>query len=263
MSERRPTTCSTSATGSSAGPTTASRSRPSSLRAHDTEVRVLRGRGRVAVVGRDQGVGVRVVRRRPPGLRLRRHARRRRARRDARRGARQRRLRHARRVRRPGRARRRRPSPSSTCSGATPGRVPDRREGRAGPRARAAPRGGRPADLAASSRPTTSTRSREGAVATTTGIRTRSRGAPACYADGVGARRRGRRDPDRVRLLGRAASRPTSTSTRRPTTPAERATRLLGADQAGVAARSRSCSIRGSPPSSSASSAARSSARRC
>ena len=59
---------------------------------------------------------MRVVRRRPPGLRLRRHPRRGRHRRGARRGPRQRRVRHPRRVPRAGRARRRRRCPSSTSS---------------------------------------------------------------------------------------------------------------------------------------------------
>ena len=54
----------------------------------------LRGRDRVAVVGRVAGRRHPGDRRRPPGLRLRRHPRRRRARRDARRGPRQRRVRH-------------------------------------------------------------------------------------------------------------------------------------------------------------------------
>ena len=77
----------------------------------------VRRRGGVAVVGRHRGHRRAGGRRRPPGLRLRRLARRRRRGRGAGRGPRQRRLRHGRRVPRPGRARRRRPRPTSTCSG--------------------------------------------------------------------------------------------------------------------------------------------------
>ena len=87
------------------------------VRGRDTEIKVYEGEIESLSSAESQGVGVRVIARRPPGLRLRRHPRRRRARRDARRGPRQRRLRHARRVPRPGRARRR-GRPSST-SGAT------------------------------------------------------------------------------------------------------------------------------------------------
>ena len=203
----------------------------SCARSTSTAVQGLRRRGRESLTSAELGRRRRPGDRRPPrGLRLRRHPRRGVVARDARRGARQ---------------RRRSASPTSSSASPTPdgverGRprpvaarasphVPTDRQGRAGPRARARPRGRDPR-VQRRRVASTATRSARARVATSTGIRAVGPAAPACLDGRSALAAAGRRDPDRLRLLGRAARSPTcSTSTRRPTTPCSAATRLLGA----------------------------------
>ncbi len=221
----------------------------------------LRGRDRVAVVGAVPGRRHPGHRRRPAGLRLRRHLRRRRAGRDAGRGPRQRRLRHARRVPGPGRARRRgggraRPLPTRRSSRSRPtarSRWPSSSSGPRWPPTRAS---------RASSRPSTPTPWLEGAIVSTTGIRTVG-AETACYLSTYVMADRGRRDPDRVRLLGRARARASSTSSRGRADAGDAGHPPARARPSRPASGSPSCSTRGSPRSSSASSASRSTARRC
>ena len=107
---------------------------------------------------------------------------------------------------------------------------PTASQGRPGPRARAAGAGRRPPDPPGASRPTGATPRSRSAVATSTGI-ARHRPPDQLLRVGRRHRRRGRRHPDRRRLLGRPRPRRTSTSTRRPADAVDRATRLLGASK--------------------------------
>ena len=180
--------------------------------------------------------------------------RRRRARRDPRRGPRQRRVRHARRVRSAWPSPTAWRSPTSTSADELARAFPTDRKVDAGPRARAGRAGRRPAHLAASSRPSTATRWPRAPSVTTTGIRTagretgllRRRPTPwppratrprPGFGFSVG-REPGRARPRQGRRRRRRAGHP----------PARRG-------QAGQPSGSPWCSTRGSPRSSSASSA--------
>ena len=175
-----------------------------------------------------QGIGIRVDRRRPPGLRLRRHPRRRRARRDARRGARQRRLRHARRVRSAWPSPTASPWPSSTCGATALAGVRHRRARSTWPSSSSGPCSAADPRISGVESAEYADAMAEAAVVTTTGIRTVGR-ETGCYVVDLRPGRRGRRDPDRLRLLGRARSPASSTSAAAAAEAAERATRLLGA----------------------------------
>ena len=200
--------------------------------------------------------------RRPHRLRLRRHARRRRGRRGARRGPRQRR-RSAPPTSGPGW-----PSPTASTVAEL-----DLWSDDAGRRSRPT----RKIELAMElerltlaadprirrrRRRTTPTSLAEAAVATTTGIR-RSGPRERLLRRRQHAGRRRRRDPDRLRVLASAARPTSSTSPRPPREAADRATRLLGATKPPTRAGHRRARPVRHGPASSASSAARSTARRC
>ncbi len=242
------------------GPAAASRSRPSSVAARHTEVRVYEGEVESLSSAESQGVGVRVVVDHRQGFAYAGSLDARRAGRDPGRGPRQRHLRHARRVPRPGRARRRRrarprpvprpgwptcpPRPRSTWPWSSSGRC------RAADPRITGVEAAEYVDAMA-----------EGCVVTTTGIRTSGR-ETACYVVDLLRGDRGRRHPDRLRLLGGPrARRPRHRGRRRPMPPGGPPGCWVRPSRRRAA--SPSCSTRTSPPSSSASSAARCRARRC
>ena len=230
---RAPTapTCWRSSTESSPRPVPGEQVEAFVSRGGDTEVRVYEGEVEHFVSAQARGHRHPRHPRRPHRLRLRRHARRGGDRRGVGRGARQR---HSSARSTSGPA-----SPSPTASPSTEQDALERRAGGVPDRAQDRPRqGARAADARAPTRasgsttPTTPTPSGEAAVATTTGIR-QCGPRERLLRQRVDARRRRRRDADRLRLQRRALARRV-----RPRVAAreaaDRATRLLGRDQAAV-----------------------------